>query len=148
MQGMVTISHGFALSSVDPARQGALIDMLARNDIALATVAPGTTEPLPIAALRAAGVRVGLGQDGIRDFWSPYGNGDMLERAWQLAFRSGVRLDDLVEACVDVASRGGRSIVHGGPWPTQSVLDDARFGLAIGAPADLLVVRPTQSPRP
>ena len=141
MHGMVTISHGFALSSVDPARQGALIDMLARNDIALATVAPGTTEPLPIAALRAAGVRVGLGQDGIRDFWSPYGNGDMLERAWQLAFRSGVRLDNLVEACVDVASRGGRSVVHGGPWPTQSVLEDARFGLAIGAPADLLVVR-------
>ena len=141
MHGMVTISHGFALSSVGAARQGALIDMLATNDIALATVAPGTTEPLPIAALRAAGVRVGLGQDGIRDFWSPYGNGDMLERAWQLAFRSGVRLDNLVEACVDVASRGGRSIVHGGPWPTQSVLDDARFGLAVGAPADLLVVR-------
>jgi len=140
MYGKVTISHGFALSSVEPARQGALIDMLATNDIALATVAPGTTEPLPIAALRAAGVRVGLGQDGIRDFWSPYGNGDMLERAWQLAFRSGVRLDNLVEACVDVASRGGRSIVLGGPWPTERVLDDARFGLAIGAPADLFVV--------
>jgi cytosine/adenosine deaminase-related metal-dependent hydrolase len=141
MQGMVTISHGFGLSSVDAARQAALIDMLARNDIALTTVAPGTTEPLPIAALRASGVRVGLGQDGIRDFWSPYGNGDMLERAWQLAFISGVRFDRLVEDCVDVASRGGRSVVEGGPWPTEAVLDDARFGLAIGAPADLLVVR-------
>jgi cytosine/adenosine deaminase-related metal-dependent hydrolase len=141
MQGKVTISHGFGLSSVDDARQGSLIDMLARNDIALTTVAPGTTEPLPIAALRAAGVRVGVGQDGIRDFWSPYGNGDMLERAWQLAFRTGVRFDALVEACVDTASRGGRSVVLGGPWPAESVLDDARFGLAIGAPADVFVVR-------
>ena len=141
MQGMVTISHGFGLSSVDAMRQAALIDMLARNDIALTTVAPGTTEPLPLAALRAAGVRVGLGQDGIRDFWSPYGNGDMLERAWQLAFINGVRFDALIEACVDVASRGGRSVVHGGPWPTESVVDDDRFGLAIGAPADLLVVQ-------
>ncbi len=140
MQGKVTISHGFGLSSVDAARQASLIEMLARNDIALTTVAPGTTEPLPIAELRAAGVRVGLGQDGIRDFWSPYGNGDMLERAWQLAFISGVRFDALVEACVDVASRGGRSVVDGGPWPTEGVLDDARSGLAIGAPADLLVV--------
>ena len=140
MQGMVTISHAFGLSSVDEARQAALIDMLAINDIALTTVAPGTREPLPIAALRAAGVRVGLGQDGIRDYWSPYGNGDMLELAWQLAFRSGVRFDGAVEACVDVASRGGRSVVEGGPWPTQSVLDDARFGLAVGAPADLVVV--------
>jgi cytosine/adenosine deaminase-related metal-dependent hydrolase len=141
MQGMVTISHAFGLSSVDAARQAVLIDLLARNDIALTTVAPGTTEPLPLAALRAAGVRVGLGQDGIRDFWSPYGNGDMLERAWQLAFISSLRRDELVEACVDVASRGGRSVVHGGPWPTEGVLDDARFGLAIGAPAELLVVR-------
>jgi cytosine/creatinine deaminase len=141
MQGMVTISHGFGLSSVDADRQASLIDMLARNDIALTTVAPGTTEPLPITALRAAGVRVGLGQDGIRDFWSPYGNGDMLERAWQLAFISSVRFDSLIEACVDVASRGGRSVVNGGPWPTEDVVDDARSGLAIGAPADLLVVR-------
>jgi cytosine/adenosine deaminase-related metal-dependent hydrolase len=140
MQGMVTISHGFGLSSVDATRQAALIEMLASNDIALTTVAPGTTEPLPLAALRAAGVRVGLGQDGIRDFWSPYGNGDMLERAWQLAFINGVRFDSLVEGCVDVASRGGRSVVHGGPWPAESVLEDARFGLAVGAPADLLVV--------
>ncbi|MEO7370969.1 MAG: amidohydrolase [Ilumatobacteraceae bacterium] len=140
MQGMVTISHAFGLSSVDAARQSALIEMLARNDIALTTVAPGTTEPLPLAALRAAGVRVGLGQDGIRDFWSPYGNGDMLERAWQLAFISGVRHDALIEACVDVASRGGRSVVNGGPWPVESVLDDNHSGLAIGAPADLLVV--------
>jgi cytosine/creatinine deaminase len=141
MQGKVTISHGFGLSSVDAARQASLIDMLAKNDIALTTVAPGTTEPLPIAELRAAGVRVGLGQDGIRDFWSPYGNGDMLERAWQLAFISGVRFDALVEACVDVASRGGRSVVDGSPWPTDDVPDDARSGLAIGAPADLLVVQ-------
>jgi cytosine/creatinine deaminase len=140
MHGKVTISHAFGLSSVDAARQTALIEMLATNDIALTTVAPGTTEPLPLADLRAAGVRVGLGQDGIRDFWSPYGNGDMLERAWQLAFISSIRLDEHIEACVDVASRGGRSVVHGGPWPTEGVLDDARFGLAVGAPADLVVV--------
>ena len=140
MQGKVTISHAFGLSSVDAARQAALIETLASNDIALTTVAPGTREPLPITELRAAGVRVGLGQDGIRDFWSPYGNGDMLERSWQLAFRSGLRFDDAIEACVDVASRGGRSVVEGGPWPAQGVVHDARFGLAVGAPADLVVV--------
>ncbi|MFM2078871.1 MAG: hypothetical protein RJA49_2761, partial [Actinomycetota bacterium] len=141
MQGRVTISHAFALSSVDTVRQAALIDMLASNDIALTTVAPGNREPLPIAGLRAAGVRVGLGQDGIRDFWSPYGNGDMLERAWQMAFRSGVRADEAVELCVDVASRGGRSVVDGARGPTVAVLDDDRSGLAVGAVADVLVVQ-------
>ena len=140
MQGKVTVSHAFAVSSVDASRQQQLIDLLATNDIALTTVAPGNTEPLPLEALRAAGVRVGLGQDGIRDYWSPYGNGDMLERSWQLAFRAGVRKDEMIEACADVASRGGRSVVDGGTWSTSSVVDDGIAGLAVGAPAELVVV--------
>lgn len=140
MQGKVTISHAFGLSSVDAARQAALVELLAVNDIALTTVAPGNREPLPLDALRAAGVRVGLGQDGIRDYWSPYGNGDVLERAWQLAFRSGVRYDDAIEQCVDMASRGGRAVVDGGPWSTDPMRDDARSGLAVRAPAELVVV--------
>ena len=140
MQGKVTVSHAFALSSVDDARQQRLIELLATNDIALTTVAPGNTEPLPLQALRSAGVRVGLGQDGIRDYWSPYGNGDMLERAWQLAFRAGVRKDELIEQCADVASRGGRSVVEGGRWSTANVVDDHISGLAVGAPAELVVV--------
>ena len=80
MQGRVTISHAFALVSVDADRHAALVELLAEHDIAVTTVAPGNREPLPLEALRAAGVRLGLGQDGIRDYWSPYGNGDMLER--------------------------------------------------------------------
>ena len=140
MQGRVTISHAFALSTVDADRQAALIELLAGAGISLATVAPGTREPLPLESLRAAGVPVGLGQDGIRDYWSPYGNGDLLERAWQLAYRSGYRRDELVELCVDAASRGGRAIVEAGSWASASVVDDAVSGLAPGAPADLVVV--------
>ena len=140
LQGQVTISHAFALSSVDRDRQAALIELLAAHDIAVATIAPGNRDPLPLEALRAAGVRVGLGQDGIRDYWSPYGNGDVLERTWQLAFRNSYRYDELVELCVDVAARGGRAVVTGEPWSRAAVGDDDRSGLAPGAPADLLVV--------
>ncbi len=103
-------------------------------------MAPGNREPLPIDALRSAGVRVGLGQDGIRDYWSPYGNGDMLQRAWQLAFRSGVRRDDVIEDCVDVAVRGGRAIFERRPWSIDAMVDDTATGLGVGAPADLVVV--------
>jgi cytosine/adenosine deaminase-related metal-dependent hydrolase len=140
MRGNVTISHAFALSSVDEVRAAALVDILAANDIAVTTVAPGSREPLPLALLRAAGVRVGLGQDGIRDYWSPWGNGDMLERASQLAFRAGLRYDALIEECVDVASRGGRAVIGGGPWSRAAIVDDPVAGLGIGAVADLVVV--------
>jgi cytosine/adenosine deaminase-related metal-dependent hydrolase len=140
MQGSVNISHAFALGTVDAGRQAALIELLATADIGLTTVAPGNREPLPLEALHAGGVRVGLGQDGIRDYWSPYGNGDILERAWQLAFRNGFRRDDLVELCVDVASRGGRAITGAATWSPQAITDDTITGLAPGAPADLVVV--------
>jgi cytosine deaminase len=59
---------------------------LAEQRIALTTVAPGAREPLPLRRLRDAGVVVALGQDGIRDPWSPYGSGDMLERSMLLAW--------------------------------------------------------------
>ena len=140
MQGRVTISHAFALGTVDASRQAALVELLAANDIALATVAPGNREPLPLLLLRDAGVRVGLGQDGIRDYWSPYGNGDMLQRSWQLAFRNGFRHDDQVELCVDVASRGGRAVVESTTWSGAAIIDDRVTGLAPGARADLVVV--------
>ncbi|MEO6084363.1 MAG: amidohydrolase [Umezawaea sp.] len=129
MRGEVTISHCFALSTVDEDRRHRLVDLLAEHDIAVTTVAPGAREPLPLRQLRWAGVRVGLGQDGMRDYWSPYGNGDMLDRTWQLAYRGGFRDDSAVEMCVDIATRGG-----------ASVLGASGHGITEGAQADLVVV--------
>lgn len=136
MIGRVTISHCFALSSVEPDRQRALVDLLGEHDVAVTTVAPGVRDPLPLKATKAAGVRLGLGQDGIRDYWSPYGNGDMLDRSWQLAFRSGYRPDELVEECVEVATLGGRAVVRGVGGATAG----SGRGLDVGDPADLVVV--------
>jgi cytosine/adenosine deaminase-related metal-dependent hydrolase len=59
MHGLVTISHAFAVGTVDAGRQGALIELLATADIALTTVAPGNREPLPLEALHTGGVRAG-----------------------------------------------------------------------------------------
>lgn len=136
MQGQVLISHGYGLFTPDAGLPRVLED-LSRADIALSTVAPGTPPPLPLATLAEHGVRVGLGQDGQRDYWSPYGNGDMLDRTWQLAFTNGFRADELVEHALAVATAGGRSIVTGAPRLT-GVAD--RPGLAVGDPAHLVLV--------
>jgi cytosine/creatinine deaminase len=137
MQGNATISHCFALSSVEASRQAALVELLAANDVAVTTIAPARPEPLPLVALRENGVRLGLGQDGIRDYWSPYGDGDMLGRAWQLAFRSGYRADELIEACVEVATLGGRAVLNGHPAGTAT---RPGRGLDVGDLADVVVV--------
>jgi cytosine/adenosine deaminase-related metal-dependent hydrolase len=57
-------------------------------DITIMTHAPGNRPFPPILRLQAAGVRLFSGNDGIRDAWGPFGNGDMLERAWILSYRS------------------------------------------------------------
>ena len=86
MQGRVTISHGYALGGVSEATTRRLVEELAELDVAMATVAPSVDTALPLVDLTGRGVRVGLGEDGQRDYWSPYGNADMLDRTWQLAF--------------------------------------------------------------
>lgn len=137
LQGRVTLSHAYGLFD-DAATRSGVIERLAEADIALTTVAPGTAPPLPLRELVAAGVRVGLGQDGQRDYWSPYGNGDMLDRTWQLAFTQGFRPDALVEHAAAVATVGGRSIVRD-DLPRLADEQD-RPGLAVGDPADLVLV--------
>lgn len=138
MAGRVTISHGYDLGSVSEATSRRLIEEFAELDISTATVAPAQHASLPLTELTAAGVRVGLGEDGQRDYWSPYGNADMLDRTWQLAFTNRFRADELIEHCVAVATRGGASILDDRLPRLASVAD--RPGLAVGDQGDLLLV--------
>ena len=138
MQGRVTISHGYGLGSVSDAVTRRLIEQFAELDIAMATIAPSTSGHLPLVALAEAGVRVGLGEDGQRDYWSPYGNCDMLDRTWQLAFVNGFRRDDHIELALAVATMGGASIMNRSSPRVAGV--GGRPGVAVGDRADLLLV--------
>lgn len=51
-----------------------MIEEFAELGVSMATVAPARHHSLPLVDLTAAGVRVGLGEDGQCDYWSPYGN--------------------------------------------------------------------------
>ncbi|WP_314216133.1 amidohydrolase family protein [Pseudarthrobacter equi] len=136
MQGLVTVSHAFALADLPDGELDGLLAEMAGLDVSVATVAPAS--PLPLQRLTAAGIRVGLGEDGQRDYWSPYGNADMLDRTWQLAFTNRFRADELIEHCVAVATMGGASVIDPGAQRLTSVAD--RPGLAVGDPADLVLV--------
>lgn len=129
MQGRVTVSHAFCLGMPDRDRARALTDELARERIAIATVAT-PSRPVPLAAeLREAGVTLCAGSDGIRDTWGPYGNADMLERAMLLGLRNNFRRDEDVEHALRVCTHGG-----------ATVMGLEGYGLAEGAPADLVLV--------
>lgn len=137
MQGLVTISHGYGLANLPADQLQELIEQLVASDVSMTTVAPAET-PLPLRQLAAAGVRVGLGQDGQRDYWSPYGNADMLDRTWQLAFTSRFRSDELIEHCVALATIGGASVID--PQSRRLSSESDRPGLAVGDSAELVLV--------
>ncbi|MFJ4164687.1 amidohydrolase family protein [Microbacterium sp. NPDC089698] len=138
MQGKVTMSHAYELGGVNEATSRRLIDEFAELDIAMASVAPAARNQLSLVDLVSSGVRFGLGEDGQRDYWSPYGNGDLLDRTWQLAFTNNFRRDEHIEMCLAIATMGGASIMsHASPRLT-GVQD--RPGTAVGDRADLVLV--------
>ena len=137
MQGKVTISHGFFLGGPADDRARRLMDDFAALDISLTTVAPSGARVLPLAELTAAGLRVGLGEDGQRDYWSPYGDADMLRRTWQLAFTNGYSRDDYIGHALAVATMGGASILDLADR-LKDVTD--RPGLNIGDAADFVLL--------
>lgn len=138
LRGRLTMSHAYDLGAVDEATTRRLVDAFAELDVGMATVAPAQQRGLPLRDLAAAGVRVGLGEDGQRDYWSPYGNADMLDRTWQLGFTHQFRADELIEHCAAIATIGGASLMSPDAPRLTSVAD--RPGLAAGDVADLVLL--------
>jgi cytosine deaminase len=129
MQGRVGVSHCFCLGMPDPHRVAPLMDRVARADIRIFTTGHPSAEVPSLQAMRAAGVKVGLGCDGIRDTWGPWGQPDMLHRARIVGMKNRMRRDDELELLLDCASRGGAEAM-GLEAP----------GLVPGAPGDLTLV--------
>ena len=127
--GRVTVSHAYGFSQSEPSSQAHLIERLGAAGVTLLTAAVYSFPVPPIKRLRAAGVNVACGHDGICDLWGPYGSGDMLERAMLVAYRSTFRRDEDIELALEAATYGG-----------ARALGLERYGLAPGAPADLVVV--------
>lgn len=129
MRGKVTISHAFCLGMADRARAASLTEQLAREDIAIATTAPASRAVPAAAEMRAAGVRLCAGSDGIRDTWGPYGNLDMLERALFIGLRNNFRHDADVEYALQICTQGG-----------ADVMELESYGLHEGAFADIVLL--------
>jgi cytosine/adenosine deaminase-related metal-dependent hydrolase len=129
-QGRVVVSHALCLGGVDDARLDRLIALLLENDIAIMSHGPSGLRPVPsVMRLRAAGVRMCTGNDGIRDAWGPLNMPDRLLRVFLVAYRNNLRRDDEIEQVLDIATYGG-----------ARVLGAAAYGLAPGCRADLVIV--------
>lgn len=149
MAGRVSVSHAYALGEVTDDVVDHIGATLAGAGVGIMTNAPGDRPFPPILRLRAAGVHVFAGNDNIRDAWWPYGNGDMLQRANLIGYRSGFYTDNELLIALDMATNAGASVIgkrdyglHPGNEATFLVIDAPNGPAAVaGLPAKRTLVR-------
>jgi len=129
LKGRVAVSHAFALGSVDTDMATRTADVLAKAGVAIMSHGPGGAAIPPLALLRQHGVEVFGGSDNIRDAWSPFGNGDMLERAMLIGYRANFRHDHELQLAFEMVSSAA-----------ARVLGIEAYGIVVGAAADFVVV--------
>lgn len=127
--GKVTISHAYGLGEVPREIVQRTAHMLAEAGVAILTNAPGAHAFPPVLLLREAGVNVFGGNDNIRDSWWPYGDGDLLERAMIIGYRSGFNTDAQLAMALDMVTTDA-----------ARALGLADHGLVEGGAADFVVL--------
>ena len=130
LNGRVSVSHAYGLGDVAPEVVDRIAAALAEAGVSIMTNAPGDRAFPPILQLRAAGVRVFTGNDNIQDAWWPYGNGDMLQRAMLVGYRSGFYTDEELGVGLHMATEAG-----------AAVLGKGDYGLKVGNEATFVVVK-------
>jgi cytosine deaminase len=129
LNGRVAVSHAFALGSVPTDVAERTADLLAEAGVAIMSHGPGGATIPPLKLLHEHGVEVFGGSDNIRDAWSPFGNGDMLERAMMIGYRANFRHDEELALAFDMVTAAA-----------ARVLGIVPYGLGPGALADFVVV--------
>lgn len=85
MQGRVAISHAWCLGQITADESARIAERLREQQITIVSSVP-LNRPIPnLPQLEALGVKVRLGTDDVVNAWTPFGNGDMLERASRMA---------------------------------------------------------------
>ncbi|KIP86010.1 cytosine deaminase [Stenotrophomonas maltophilia] len=144
LQGRVAVSHAYALGEVPLARAQQVGEALARAQVAIMTNAPGDRPFPPVAALHAQGVRLFSGNDNIRDSWWPYGNGDLLQRAMLIGYRSGFHTDAKLQLTTHAAAVLGlpdHGLQEGLPATFVAVRADHGPAAVAGVPSDRVSMR-------
>src|SRR4029079_12716079 len=139
LQGRVTLSHLCVLATLGAAAASALIEKLAHAGVTVVALpaanlflqdrgegSPSRRGLTLMRELLAAGVPVRCGTDNIRDWFYPFGDGDMLETA--LFAAAAAHLTPTLD-CIGAFCGGGRTSAEGEPadlvlLPASS-LDDA-----------------------
>ncbi|CAM4279772.1 amidohydrolase [Erysipelothrix aquatica] len=119
LEGRVQISHAYALGDVSLDMVAKIAQRLATFDIAINTTVPIDTSVPHIPTLQKAGVRVHVINDNINDHWSPFGTGDLLQRASRAAERFNLTDEISLSQSLGLVTKGITPLTPSGDrvWP-------------------------------
>lgn len=131
LQGKVQISHAFALADIPNEELMPIAKCLKEADIAINTTVPIDIKALSIPVLRSQGVKVNVINDNIHDHWSPFGSGDLIERASRAA--------EVFSMTDEISLSNALGLVTNGVTPLDS--DGNQLWPKVGDKADILFVK-------
>ncbi|MEC0090455.1 amidohydrolase [Paenibacillus macquariensis] len=85
LQGKVTVSHAFWFAGAQPQEAEEVAKRMASLGMSIVSTVPIGTIMMPLPMLYNNGVTVKLATDSLTDHWSPFGNGDQLDKAGRFA---------------------------------------------------------------
>ncbi|GGD53263.1 amidohydrolase [Paenibacillus nasutitermitis] len=85
LQGKVTISHAFWFAGAPQHEAEEVAVRMSSLGMSIASTVPIGKTSMPLPMLHNKGVKVKLATDSLTDHWSPFGNGDQLEKAGRFA---------------------------------------------------------------
>ncbi|GIP39848.1 deaminase [Paenibacillus sp. J31TS4] len=129
LQGKVAVSHAFGLGDISQAQAEGMGELLAGAGISIITSVPINRKFPPVGLLHRKGVQVAVGCDNIFDVWSPFGNGDILERAGRLAEISGWADERALARTLQFITGGKTPLTEHGERAWPQVGDDANLVL-------------------
>ncbi|WP_211748774.1 amidohydrolase [Paenibacillus sp. Marseille-Q4541] len=94
LQGKVTVSHAFWFANAVMQEAEEVARRMASLGMSIASTVPIGKSTMPLPMLHNQGVTVKLATDSLTDHWSPFGNGDQLEKVGRFAELYG-RSDEL-----------------------------------------------------
>ncbi|MEK4735565.1 deaminase [Bacillus cereus] len=143
-QGRVTISHALGLGGVTDKEAEEVAERLAALKIDITSTVPIGKQVIPIPLLDRKGVKVSLGNDSITDHWSPFGTGDMLQKANRLAERFGWNDERSLGKALRFITGGKETLNNEGKRVWPNVGDEASFVLTNATCAAEAVARQTE----
>ncbi|MED3067753.1 amidohydrolase family protein [Bacillus thuringiensis] len=143
-QGRVTISHALGLGGVTDKEAEEVAERLAAVNIDITSTVPIGKQVIPIPLLDKKGVKVSLGNDSITDHWSPFGTGDMLQKANRLAERFGWSDERSLGKAIRFITGGKETLNNEGKRVWPNVGDEASFVLTNATCTAEAVARQTE----